>query len=192
VIPSPIHQRAEDHLRFIRQTMERAGSFTAVPGWGGVGMGLVALIAGAIASTQPHQAWLQTWIAAAILASAIGYLAMRHKARASAVSLRSGPARLFAMSFAPALACGALITAAMLSRGHTDMLPGVWLACYGAGIIAGGAFSVRAVPLMGLGFLTLGAVALLAPASWGNPLLAAGFGALHVSFGLYIARRHGG
>jgi hypothetical protein len=190
--PSPIHQRAEDHLRFIRQTMERASSFTAVPGWGGVGMGLVALIAGALASVQSHEAWLQTWIAAAILASAIGYLAMRHKAGTSAVSLRSGPARLFAMSFAPALVCGALITAAMFTLGQTTLLPGVWLACYGAGIIAGGAFSVRAVPLMGLGFLFLGAVALLGPPSWGNALLTAGFGFLHVGFGFYIARRHGG
>ena len=40
--PIPIKAHALDNLRYIRETMERAGSFTAVPGWGGVEMGLTA------------------------------------------------------------------------------------------------------------------------------------------------------
>ena len=59
-------------------------------------------------------------------------------------------------------------------------------------MISAGTFSVRVVPLMGIGFMALGAIALATPAAWGDAWLAAGFGGLHVAFGLVIARRHGG
>ncbi len=45
---------------------------------------------------------------------------------------------------------------------------------------------------MGACFLAVGMCALFAPVGWANPLLALGFGGLHIGFGLWIARRHGG
>src|SRR5438270_645941 len=44
-MPEPLHEHALEHLRYIRDTMERASAFTAVPGWGGVLMGMTALAA---------------------------------------------------------------------------------------------------------------------------------------------------
>jgi hypothetical protein len=68
----------------------------------------------------------------------------------------------------------------------------VWLLLYGTAIVTGGAFSVRVVPLMGLCLMALGAVALFLPAGWGDVLMAGGFGAVQIGFGIWIARHHGG
>ncbi len=191
--PQALHSRAADNLRFIRETMERAGSFTAVPGWGTVGMGGLALLAAAAAAWQPApERWLAIWLAAAVCALIVGGWAMVRKARAAGAPLFSGPARRFALTLSPPLAAGALLTAVLFPAEALRFLPGVWLLLYGTGVVTGGAFSVRAVPVMGLCFMILGGAAFLAPASWGDGLLAAGFGGLHVLFGLWIAWRHGG
>jgi hypothetical protein len=191
--PPALHARAMDNLRFIRETMERASSFTAVPGWGGVIMGATALCAAIIASTQPSvKGWLTTWLTEALLALLIGGWAMDRKARAVETHLLSGPGRKFALSFSPPMLVGALLTVALYRAGLTGAIPGTWLLLYGTAVVTGGAFSVKAVPVMGLCFMTLGAVTLFSPVAWINPLMAAGFGLLHIVFGIYIARRHGG
>jgi hypothetical protein len=147
--PVALDDHARDNLRFIRETMERAGSFTAVPGWGGIAMGITALGS-------------------------------------------AGPGRRFAYSFAPPIFVGALLTVLLARIGFTGAIPGVWLLLYGTGVVTGGAFSIRLVPLMGLCFMVLGAVALFCPWSWGNAFLAAGFGGFHIIFGAVIARNYGG
>lgn len=191
--PPALHDRAMDNLRFIRETMERAGSFTAVPGWGGVAMGITALVAAWVAARQSTtDAWILTWLAEAVVATAIGACAMAQKAQAAKMSLLSGPGRKFALSFVPPLIVGALLTFAWYRGGFVGALPGLWLLLYGTAIMAGGAFSVRVVPVMGACFMAVGALALFAPATWGNALMAVGFGGLQMVFGIIIARRYGG
>jgi hypothetical protein len=182
-----------DNLSFIRSTMERATAFTAVPGWGGVAMGVTALAATALAhrSTSTGE-WLAVWLGASFLALTIGGWSMLVKARRGGTSVFSYSGRRFVLSYVPPLIVGGLLSVVLVRAGLYAALPGTWLLLYGTGVVTGGAFSVRVVPIMGLCFMALGALALLAPPTWGNWLMAAGFGGLHIIFGVIIARRYGG
>jgi len=191
--PVALDDRARDNLRFIRETMERASSFTAISGWGGVAMGVTALGAAAVAARQPNSlGWLITWLVEASVGLGIAVFTTLTKARRANVSILTGPGRKFALSLAPPLAVGALLTFILFRAGLVGAIPGVWLLLYGTGVVTGGAFSVRVVPLMGLCFMVLGTTALFLPSSWGNIFLAAGFGGLHLIFGAVIARNYGG
>lgn len=193
-----MHAHALDNLRYIRETMERAGSFTSVPGWGGIAMGFTALAATVVASHAPSkQAWLAEWLWAGVVAIAMGVLAMWRKSRARGLPLWSAPTRKFVFSFVPPLIAGAALTLALWQAGLVNALPGVWLMLYGTGVITGGAFSVPIVPVMGACFIAEGALALFVPSlspslAWGNVWLGVGFGGLHILFGTIIARRYGG
>ena len=191
--PIPIDARAADHLRYIRETMASAAEFTAVPGWGGVAMGITALAAAYFASQQTAEArWLLVWLLEAGIAVAIAAPAAATKAHRANSQLFSGPGRKFLLSFAPAIVAGGLLTYALAHAGLYAALPGTWLLLYGTAIVTGGAFSVRVVPVMGLCLMILGAVALFVPAQWGDALMAAGFGGVQIGFGVWIARRFGG
>lgn len=191
--PEALSDRALDHLRFIRQTMEGAALFTAVSGLGAIAVGMVALAAAGLAFRQPTaEDWLAVWLGAAAMGLPLMLIAIVVKARQAGVSLLSQPGRRFVLGLAPPLAAGALLTTALIQHQQLALLPAVWLCLYGAAVMAGGAFSVRIVPVTGLGFLFLGALAVFAPASWHDAILAAGFGGLHLVSGAIIAWRHGG
>src|SRR5256885_9453355 len=191
--PIPIDARAADHLRYIRETMERAAEFTAVPGWGGVAMGFTAIEAAWVASRQ-HSArgWLTVWLVEAFIAVAIASSSAATKAHRASAGLFTGPGRKFLLSFTPPIIVGGLLTFALFQAGGQSALPGVWLLLYGTAIWTGGAFSVRVVPVMGLALMGLGTLALFGPAAWGDAFMAVGFGVLQIGFGFWIARRHGG
>ena len=173
--------------------MERAGSFTAVPGWGGVAVGATALAAAWFATRQTSDAaWLALWLGEAVLAATLGSIATVRKARAGGLSLLRGAGRKFLFGLGPPILAGGVLTLALVRLGATHALPGTWLLMYGVGTVAAGTFSVRVVPIMGLCFMLLGMATLLAPPAWGNACMALGFGGLHVVFGILIARRYGG
>src|SRR5262245_38866000 len=176
--PIALHEKAAENLRFIRSAMERAGSFTAVPGWGGVLMGVSAVPAAwfaAQARSDVH-AWLRVWLIELGVALVLGGAAMVYKAQRFGVPLFSGVGRKFALSLSPALVAGALLTAALVRWGVAFSLPGVWMLLYGAGVATGGAFSARIIPLTGVFFMAAGAVTLFLPVDWGDAAMACTFG----------------
>jgi len=182
-----------DNLAFIRDTMEAAGAFTAVSGWGMVAVGIIATIAAVIASAQQSQLQsIYVWLAAAVLAPVVMLWAIVRKARRAHVPLLSGPGRKFVLSFSPPMLVGALLTIVLFRAGLVATIPGMWLLLYGTAVVAGGAFSVKLVPLMGLCFMLAGTLALFTPQPWNDWIMAAAFGGLHIGFGIPVAWRHGG
>ncbi len=191
--PPALHDRAMDNLKFIRETMERATAFTNVSGWGQVAIGVTALGASGFAAQQKSfNAWLAIWCAEALVALLIAGWSMDRKARAAKMPLLSGPGRKVAFSLSPPILAGALLTVVLYRAGLVNAIPGLWLLLYGTGVITGGMFSVSVVPIMGICFMVLGAAALLSPPGLAGLFMAAGFGGLHIIFGVVIARRYGG
>lgn len=190
---APNVEGAADDLRFIRETLATAGSFTAVSGRGQMLVGATALVAAYLAARMPDfQGWAAVWAGEALLAMAIAIASSASKARGSQTPLLSGPGRKFVLTLLPPLVAGAALTLVLERADLTAAIPGVWLLLYGTAVATGGSFSVRAVPVMGYCFMALGALALWAPLGWANYLMAAGFGGLHIVFGAVIARRYGG
>lgn len=188
-----LNERAIESLEFIRTTMARSAPFTAVPGRGGIAMGAVAIVAAVSAARQETDgAWLLTWMAAAVMAAPMGFLAMRWKARRYGISLFSAAGRRFAQGFLPALVAGAVLTVVLVGSGRYDLLPATWLLLYGAGVLAGATASVAVLAWLGAGFMLLGAGAAAAGGAWRDVWLGAGFGGLQMIFGIIIARNHGG
>ncbi|HEY0765045.1 MAG TPA: hypothetical protein VGD61_21885 [Pyrinomonadaceae bacterium] len=188
-----VSDRAMDNLRYIRETMERATPFTGISGRGEMAIGVTALAASVIAARQPSfKLWVYTWLAEGFISSLIAGWSMDRKARATQTSLFSGSGRKALFSLAPSVIAGGLLTLVLARAGQFTTIPGMWLLLYGTGVITGGMFSVRAVPVMGLCFMALGALALFSPPVWTNWFMAVGFGGLHLFFGAIIVRRYGG
>jgi hypothetical protein len=191
--PVNIGDRAEENLKFIRDTIERSTSFTAVPGYGGMLMGATAIAAAVISNMQVYVGYaMAVWLGEAALAFSIGLLAMWQKSKIGGQSLTSAPARKFALSFAPPLLAGVILTLGLWKNEFYYVLAPVCIVCYGVAIICGGAFSVRVIPIMGWCFMALGAVAFLLPSTYGNLMMGLSFGVLHIVFGAIIAKRYGG
>jgi hypothetical protein len=191
--PRALHTHAIDELKYIRETMASANGFSAIPGWGGVLMGVTALVAAAVAgSPGDARRWLGVWGVEFVLAVTLQIVAIVKKARRSSAPLLASPTRRWAHIMVPPLAAGAVLTAVFAQYGLIARLPGCWLLLYGTSAASGGSMTVRIVPIMGVLFMALGVAAFAAPAAWGNVFMAAGFGGLHIIFGTIIARKHGG
>ena len=188
-----LNERAMESLEFIRTTMARSAPFTAVSGSGGIAMGILAMVAAAVASSSSSdERWLATWIVCAAVAVPVGFLLMRAKARRYELALWSAAGRRFAQGFVPSIAAGAVLTFALVRADAIDLVPAAWLLLYGAGVLAGSSSSVPVLAWLGTLFMVLGGVSLFTPPEWRDLWLAAGFGVLQMAFGAYIARNHGG
>src|SRR5262245_60365969 len=173
--PTAIDAGALENLRYIRETIAAAGTFTTVPGKGCIGMGLTALVAAGLETVpQLASSWLQIWVGAAIMAAAVALFFMEEKAKAQGLSLRRAVARRFFMTLVPAFVAGGVLTAALAHDVSRSSITGIWLLLYGSGLAACGVFAPRAVLTAGLAFMALGTVALGLPPTWAPGILALG------------------
>lgn len=190
--PAPIHEHALRNLRYIRETMERAGAFTSIPGWGGVLIGISATITAIVTDTKEGKTWLLCWLAEAVFAAIVGVITIAMKSRRTGVSFSDAPARRFFISYFAPLIAGAVLTLVLARAELYEALPATWLLLYGTSFVSSGAFSIEVVPIMGVCFMLLGGAASFASPQIANVLMGVGFGGLHIVFGAIIARRYGG
>lgn len=184
---------AEEHLRYIRNTIEAAQTFTTIPGRGCIAMGTAAIAASVLESLPAlRDHWLPIWLAAAVLSAAVALFFMEEKARTQGLSLRRTVATRFFLTLAPAFVAGGILTVALMDIVGRESIAGIWLLLYGVGIAACGLFSLGIVLIAGFAFMGLGTVALAAPATWAPALLGVGFGGIHLVLGIVIMRDHGG
>ena len=206
--PVALHDYAADNLQFIRQAMERSGSFTGISGVATIAMGFFAILGAWVASWRLplYDWWLWMWFVTATLGCFVGVAGMIAKARRTGTPVWAGPGKRFMFSFAPPIAAGIVLTDTMYVTAQEESMPVLWMLLYGVAIITGGAFTVRIVPLFGACFMVAGAVlhsTRYYPALYmGAPVLgtmtitdltlAAVFGTLHILFGIIVYLRYGG
>jgi hypothetical protein len=191
--PDSVQERAVEHLRVIREAMDRASTFTSVPGAALVAMGLSTLAAAALAARAPGDvAWVAVWVTEAVLAAALGLTGVAYKARRQGIRPWRRSVSSFLRAFVPPVAAAVPLTVALAAHGDVTFVPALWLLTYGAGVSAGGVFSVPAVRAMGAAFLCFGTAALVAPPAARDIVLVLGFGGLHAAFGAWIAWRYDG
>jgi hypothetical protein len=191
--PTPLGLSAAENLRYIRDTIDAAHTFTTIPGKGCIAMGIAAT-AGAglemVPTLAPH--WLPIWLIAAVIACTVALFFMEIKARKQGLSLRRTVALRFFLTLAPAFVAGGILTAALLDSVGRDTIAGIWLLLYGVGMASCGVFSIPVVLIAGFAFMGLGTVTLAAPPEWAPVMLALGFGGIHIALGAIIMRDHGG
>jgi hypothetical protein len=190
--PVRIDDHAFENLRFIRETLERAGSFTSIPGWGGLAIGCTAVVTSIVASRLYDMRWLEAWMADAVVAGIIALVAMQRKASRAGIAITAAAGRRFFVSYFAPIAAAAVISLMLLRAQWYEAMPAVWLLSYGASFISSGSHSIRVVPQMGVCFMLLGAAAAFVPFPTANALLGIGFGGLHIIYGWIIARNYGG
>ena len=185
--------QAENQIKYIRDVMSRATTFTAVPGKGMIGMGVIALVATAVAlASLETLMWLYAWAGAVVVAPVLGFTLLVRKARRTGTSLRSGVGQKFILSFTSCIFVGFLLSIGLWSIDHLELMPGVWMLMYGVGTLTGGSLSIKVIPILGVLFIVFGAIALFMPLFWSNVLMGVTFGGLHLIFGTIITRNYGG
>ncbi len=197
---APTYRSPQEDLAYIRRTLDAAGRLSSVSGRGLVlvgFLGLGAVAVNALATGAPWQAGAGTeslgvWAVCLVASFAVGVTSMDRKARRMGQRLWTPVLQKALWSYASAMVLGAVLSLAVLRAGRPELLPALWLGCYGAALTSTGVFSVSPVRWMGISFLVLSLIAALVPASAGLTMLAMGFGWLHIGFGAYIAWRHDG
>ena len=175
-------------LRYIRDSMEGAASFV-VPGSAGIALGVIGLVCAALSSAPSlHEYWLQIWLVAALAAAAVGSTLLVRESSLRGLRLIGTPIRKFALCLIPSLGAGLIMTAVHWSYGNLHAIPGTWLLCYGCALISASTVTTRTISLLGGSFAALGVLALLLPSGVQMLMLGAGFGGLHIVFGILIGR----
>ena len=192
---------AEEHLRVIRQAMERSTKHSTLSGLSGVLAGCYALVASIVAPTglatlADKLLFVAIWGATLVLALVTDILLTKRRAARVGKTAFSALGVHLARAVAPGLLAGTGITLFHLLHPEAlgTYLYGMWILCYAVALLAIGMFSRREVSVMGWAFLAAGVVALLLPAEFiigPRALMALTFGGFHIVYGAWMGLKYG-
>jgi hypothetical protein len=195
--PAAIESRALGTLAYIRASIESSSSMD-VPGMAGIVMGIIGVLAAVVVSLPFGAAhWLGIWVAAALIAFALGGALVARQAARRGQSRFLGPVRKFLLCLCPALFAGAVLTLVLATAGMVNDIPGMWLLLYGCAVLSASTVTIagiaRLICFMGTLFVALGLMTFALPAMAHTAMLGLGFGVLHIVFGILMGRStHGG
>lgn len=199
-------EEAKARMDEIQRIMERATLWTLLPGTAAVIGGILVLIGcgvsyGMIGSVDfaamldiPFDQqvgfcvmWFAIGVAGVLLETILTLLAAKRQGMSATV--RS--ARVATFSLTPSVVVAMVLTIKFLiptepQREEIQYIVPMWMMLYGTGVYTAGLFSIRAPRILGLAFLALGIVALMAFQGYGVVTAALSFGVLHIVFGIYI------
>ena len=201
-MPPPDAREAEEHLRVIREMMERSTRHSTFSGASGIKAGVVSIVgclltasldnqlASGIINLKQHSArFVVLWAMVTTLAIGIDYLLTKRRAVTVGKKVWSRLGKQMVIASAPGLGTGVLLTLYFWKMRHLPDIFPFWMLCYGAAVCAVGLFSQREVALLGRAFLIAGAVTLLFLPGFGLPMMAVTFGGFHILYALAVARR---
>lgn len=188
----PLDSHALATLRYIRATIDAAGR-VPVPGSAGAAVGTIGMLATALTCGGPLQPyWLQVWLTAALIAASIGATLVARRSVRSGFTLLGTPLRKLLLCMLPCLFAGGVLTFAQLSLGSMHAIPGTWLLLYGCALVSVSALTSRTIGVLGGLFTLMGCIAFLLPDYCQVTVLGAGFGGLHMLYGVLVRRvEHG-
>lgn len=196
----PDAREAEEHLRVIRDLMERSTKYSTFSGLSGILAGIASilgcLVTQRLQTEYPQPAdfrgpFLLTWSVVILFAIGTDYLLTKRRAARVGKLIRSRLGKQMIFASAPGLGTGALLTLYFLQKNMLHDIYPVWMLCYGIAVSAVGLFSQREVSLLGAAFLLAGAVTLLLLPTSGLPMMAITFGGFHIVYALTVSRREG-
>ena len=192
---------AQEHLRVIRQTMERSTKHSTLSGLSGVLVGLYALTGSAITQfvtpqlVKPYDryAFIAAWACVGVLSLVTDVVLTKRKAARVGKTPLSPLGKHLIRAASPGVAVGVLLSAFYLMHPNliSEYIYGVWMLAYAAALLAVGMFSVREVSVLGWIFLAAGAITLMLPETLAALMMALAFGGVHIWYAAFMGRKYG-
>ena len=191
----------ERALLDIAEVRERLAVTQTFKGYSGVAAafsGVLGLIAGVVQArivpdptgAQGMRIYFAIWLVCCAVSVLVNYGAIAHWFASDASARDRWQTRTVGLSILPALVVGGALSYALVRAQVPGLLPGVWYACYGAGLFASRTMIPREVVPLAAIFLAAGIALLFTPPevalSWW--VMPAGFGALQLAIGYFVAK----
>lgn len=195
-----------DDIREIKEIMDKSSRFISLSGWSGIFSGLVALLGAYLAysivystasvaesghfiiDSQKTAILLQIAVATLVLAIIGAIVLTRLEVKQKQQKIWDHQTQRLIVNLLIPLAIGGICCLVLLLQGFTHIVAPLSLVFYGISLVNASKYTVSEIRSLGLLESGLGIIALAMP-GYGLYFWAAGFGVLHVIYGLIMLLR---